>query len=61
VQRGNAAKTLHLENREVAHSDGADFLLLQQRKHRFRGFFDHHQWIGPMNLINVDVVGSKPA
>src|ERR1700730_11789360 len=61
MQRRNAAKPLHLADRKIAHSDGANFPLLEQRVHRFRGFFDRNQWVGPMNLIDVNVIGSKPA
>ena len=61
MQRRDAAKPLHLDDREIAHADGADFPLREQRVHCVRGFFDRNQWIRPMNLIDVDVVGSKPA
>src|SRR5882757_3676779 len=29
--------------------------------HRFRGFLDRHQRVGPVNLVDVDVIGSQPA
>jgi hypothetical protein len=29
--------------------------------HRLRGFFDPYQGVGPVDLIVIDVVGSKPA
>src|SRR5258706_9418566 len=61
MQRRNATKPLHLADRKIAHPDGADFALLEQRVHRFRGFFDRNQWVGPMNLVDVNVIGSKPA
>ena len=28
--------------------------------HRLSGFFDRHQRVRPMNLVDVDVVGAKP-
>src|SRR5229473_1592461 len=61
MQRRNAAKPLHLADRKVAHADGADFPLLEQRVHCFRGLLDRNQWVGPMNLVDVNVIGSKPA
>src|SRR4029077_8337350 len=61
MQRCNAAKPLHLADRKVAHSNGADLPLLQECMHCLRSFFDRDQWVGPMNLIDVNVIGSKPA
>src|SRR5258708_39789559 len=57
----DAAKPFHLDDRKIAHADGADFSLREQHVHCVRGFFDRNQWIGPMNLIDINVVGSKPA
>src|ERR1700733_14020315 len=61
MQRRDAAKPLHLENRKVAHSDGADLALLQECVHCVSSLFDQNQRIRPVNLIDVDVIGSKPA
>src|SRR5882672_3874080 len=61
MQRCDAAKPFYLENRKVADTDGADLSLLEQCEHGFRGFFDRNQRIGPVHLIDVDVIGSKPA
>jgi hypothetical protein len=30
------------------------------RLHRFSRFFDRHQRVGPMHLIDIDVVGAQP-
>ena len=48
-------------NREIADADGADLALLEQGMHGLRGFLDRHQWVGPVDLVDVDVIGSKPA
>src|SRR5271167_2019449 len=61
VKRRNLAKSLHLKHRKVAHTDGTNLSLLEQCVHGFRGFFDRNQWVGPMNLIDVYVIGSKPS
>ena len=61
MQRRDAAKPFHLVDRKIAHTDGADLPLLEQRLHRVRGFLDRNQRVGPMNLIDIDVIGSKPA
>src|ERR1700720_3493086 len=61
MQRRHAAKPVHLADRKIADSDGADLSLPEQRVHRLAGFFDRHQWVGPVNLIDIDVVGSQPA
>src|SRR5262249_1183148 len=60
VQRRYPAEALHLGNREVANADGADLALLEQGAHGLRGFLDPHQRVGPVNLVDVDVVGPKP-
>src|SRR3979490_2623116 len=59
MQRRDAAKALHLDERKVAHSDGAYFPLREQLVHCVRSFFDRYQRVGPMDLIDVDVIGSK--
>jgi hypothetical protein len=61
VQRCHAAKPLHLFERKIADADGADFPLLEQHLHGCCGFFDRNEGVGPMNLIDVDVIGSQPA
>src|SRR5258708_15736512 len=61
MQRSDAAKPLYLADRKVAHSDGPDLPLREQRVHCVSGFFNRDQRIGPMNLIDVNVIGSKPA
>ena len=61
MQRRHAAKLLHLIDRKIADADGADLSLFEQGLHCRRGFFDRYKGIGPMNLIDVDVIGSQPA
>ncbi len=61
MQRRDSAKPFHLADRKVAHSDRADFPLREQHMHCISGFFDRNQWVGPMNLIDVNVIRSKPA
>jgi hypothetical protein len=61
MQRRCAAKTLHLLDRKVADPDRADRSPPEQRVHRLRGFLDRNQRVGPVNLIDVDMIGSKPA
>ena len=61
MQRRDAAELLHLADRKVADADGADLSLPEQRMHRLGGFFDRHQRVGPVNLVDVDMIGSKPA
>src|SRR5262245_39168183 len=60
MQRCHLAETLHLSDREIADADGADFALLEQGAHGLCGFLDPDQRIGPVNLVDVDVIGSKP-
>src|ERR671934_703099 len=60
MQRRNATESLHLPNTEIADADGADLALLEQGVHGLRGFLDRHQRIGPVHLIDVDVLGSQP-
>src|SRR6266404_351891 len=61
VQWGHLAEALHLGNREVAHADGADFPLPVKRAHGLGGFLHRHQRVGPMDLVDVDVVGTQAA
>src|SRR5262249_24867015 len=61
VQRRNAAEALHLPSREIADTDGADFALLEQSVHRLRGLLDGHPGVGPVNLVDIDVIGAKAA
>src|SRR3984957_12716621 len=61
VQWSHPAKALHLGNREVAHADGTDFSLLVKRAHGLGGFLHRNQRIGPMDLVDVDVIGAQPA
>jgi hypothetical protein len=46
---------------KIADPDGADFPFPIQLVHRIGCFFDLHQRVGPVDLIDVDVIGSKPA
>ena len=61
MQRGHPAEALHLINGEIAHADGADLALLVKRAHRLGGFLHRHQRVGPMNLVDVDVIGAQTA
>src|SRR5580704_13041220 len=61
MQRRYAAKPLHLFDRKIADADGADLTLSEQGLHCRRGFFYLDKGIGPMNLIDIDVIGSQPA
>src|SRR5450631_172675 len=61
MQRRDPAKPFHLADRKVAHPDGADLPLREQCVHCVSGFFDRNQRVGPMNLIDIDVIGLKPA
>ena len=60
MQRCHPAEALHLPDREIADADGADLALLEQGAHGLCGFLDRHQRIGPVNLVDVDVIGPKP-
>src|ERR1700685_1805932 len=60
MQRRYAAKPLHLLDRKIADADGTDLPLFEQGLHCRRGFLDRDNGIGPMNLIDVDVIGSQP-
>src|SRR5580704_9677996 len=61
MQRGHLPEALDLGDRKIADADGADFALLIQRSHRLGGFLHRHQRVGPMNLIDVDVIGAQTA
>ena len=58
MQRCHPAEALHLPDREIADADGADLALLEQGVHGLRGFLDRHQRVGPVDLVDVDVIGS---
>src|SRR5450631_192345 len=60
MQGCNAAELLYLVDRKIADSDGPDLSLLEQRMHRLGGFFDRYQRVRPVDLVDVDVIGSKP-
>src|ERR1019366_5507233 len=60
MQRRNAAELLHLADRKITDSDGPDLSLLEQRMHRLGCFFDRHQRVRPVDLVDVDVIRSKP-
>jgi hypothetical protein len=61
VQLGDAAKSFNLRNREIAHANSADLPLVEECLHRFGGLFDRHQRVGPMDLIDIDIIGAQPA
>ena len=61
MQRGHLAEALHLGNREVADADGTDFSLLVERAHGLGGLLDRHQRVGPVDLVDVDVIGAQSA
>ena len=60
MQRRHAAEPLHLRDGKIADPDGADLALLGKRAHGFGGFFDRHQRIGPVDLVDIDMVGLQP-
>ena len=60
VQFGDSAKARDLQNREITDADSPDFPLVEKRLHRFCRLFDRDQRIGPVHLIDVDVVGAQP-
>jgi hypothetical protein len=60
VQRRNLAETFHLRDREIADADGTNFSLIIQRAHRLGGLLNGYERIGPMDLVDVDVVGAQP-
>ncbi len=46
---------------KVAYPGGPDFSLPEEDIDRFHGFFDGSCRVGPMNLVQVDIVGTQPA
>src|SRR5499427_7881078 len=60
MERRHPAEALHLLDREIADTDGADLALLEQGVHGLCGFLDRHQRVWPVNLVDVNVIGSKP-
>jgi hypothetical protein len=61
MDRRDPAKPVHLCDREIAHACCTDRSTLEQRQHRLGGFFDRHSWVGPVDLVDIDMIGSKPA
>src|SRR5258708_17393027 len=61
MQGRETTESVYLIDREIAHSDRRDLSLNEQRVHRLGGFLHRHQRIGPVNLVDVDVIGSQPA
>ena len=59
MQWRDLPKLLHLRDGEIAHADRADLPLLIEREHRFSRLPERHLRIGPMNLVDVDVVGTQ--
>ena len=53
LDRRDAAELLHLVDREVADTDGADLSLLVQRVHRLRGFFGRGKRVWPVDLVDA--------
>jgi hypothetical protein len=60
VDRRKAAELFHLVDGEVADADGPNLSLLVERAHRLRGFFDRGERVWPVDLVDIDVIGSKP-
>src|SRR5580693_5425161 len=61
MQGRDTTEPFHLTDREIAYPDRPDLSLNEQRVHRLGGFLHRHQRIGPVNLVDVDVIGSQPA
>src|SRR5208337_5118617 len=61
MDRRSAAELLHLANGEIAHADGADLSLLEQPMHCLRCFFDRGLRVRPVDLVDIDVIGTKPS
>ncbi len=61
MQRRNPTEALHLRDGEITNADGADLSLLIKHAHCLGGFLDGHQRVGPMDLIDVDIVGAQAA
>src|ERR1700722_18637335 len=57
VQGGHLAKAFHLRNREIAYADSADLSCLEKRTHRLGRFLDRYLGVGPVDLVNVDIIG----
>jgi hypothetical protein len=55
------SKPVHRCDREIAHAYCTDRSTLEQRQHRLSGFFDRHSRVGPVDLVDIDMIGSKPA
>jgi hypothetical protein len=60
LQRRHATKPFHLLDRKIADSDGADLSLPIQLIHSLGSFCDVHQRVRPVDLVDVDIVGSQP-
>ena len=60
MQGRDTTELFHLFDREIAHPDGADLSLDEQCEHRLGGFLHRHQGIGPVDLVDVDVIGAQP-
>jgi hypothetical protein len=61
MQRRNPTEALHFRDREIADADGADLSFFVKRAHHLCSFLDGHERIGPMNLIDVDVIRAQPS
>src|ERR1700740_2016239 len=57
---GKAPKLAHLQPSEVADPDCSNLTLLQERSHRLGAFLYRGERIGPMDLVDIDVVGAQP-
>ena len=57
---GDPPELTHLQLREIANPDRSNLSLLQEREHCLGAFLGGSERIGPVNLINVDVVRSQP-
>src|SRR5258708_24267011 len=55
-ERADTPETFHLVLGIIGHPDGADFPFLLEFQHRFSGFFDGDERVGPMYLVKVDVI-----
>ena len=59
--RPEAAKLLHLIGTVVRHADVADLSLADQLVERLGRFLGRRTQVGPVNLIDINVIGSKVA
>src|SRR5260221_8089159 len=57
MQRGHLTPTVHLLGREIADTESQNFSLLPQSKQRFSSFFNRHQRIRPMDLVDINAIG----